>query len=153
RLVPLHLDAGDVRHQPAGGVELAGVDPRAHAEVVAAGADGHHDLFQRRVAGPLADAVDGALDLPRPLGDGRQAVGHGHAQVVVAVDAEDHLVDAADVLLQVGDGRGVLAGDGVADRVGDVDGGGAGLDGLLDHLGQEVQLGASGVLGRELDVL
>src|SRR5262249_42244106 len=47
---------------------------------------------------------------------------------------------------------GVLAGHGVADRVGDIDGGGAGLDGLLDHLGQEIQLGAGGVLGGELDV-
>jgi hypothetical protein len=25
----------------------------------------HHDLFERGVAGPLADAVDGAFDLPR----------------------------------------------------------------------------------------
>ena len=122
-------------------------------EVIAARADRHDDLFQGAVAGALAEAVDGALDLAGALLQGGQAVGDGQAQVVVAVDAEDDLVDAADVLLQVADGRGVLLGHGVADGVGDVDRGGAGLDGLLDHLGEEVQLGAGGVLGRELDVL
>ena len=69
----------------------------------------HDDLFEGAVAGPLAEAVDGAFDLPGPFEHGGEAVGDGHAQVVVAVDAEDDLVDAADVLLQVGDGGGVLA--------------------------------------------
>ena len=41
------------------------------------------------VAGPFADAVDGAFDLPGAVLDGGQAVGDGQAQVVVAVDAED----------------------------------------------------------------
>ena len=44
-------------------------------------------------------------------------------------------------------------GHGVADRVGNVDRRGAGLDGRLDDLGEEIQLGAGGVLGRELDVV
>ena len=44
-------------------------------------------------------------------------------------------------------------GHGVADGVGDVDRGGAGLDGLLDDLGEEIELGAGGVFGRELDVV
>ncbi len=63
------------------------------------------------------------------------------------------LLDAANVLLQVRDGGGVLRGDGVADRVGNVDRGGAGLDDALDDLGEEVEFGAGGVLGREFDVL
>ena len=49
------------------------------------------------VAGPLADAVDRAFDLPGPFAQRGQAVGDGQAQVVVAVDAEARLVDAADV--------------------------------------------------------
>ena len=40
----------------------------------------------------------------------------------------------------------------VADRVGDVDGGRAGLDGGLDDFAEEVDLGPRGVLGAELDV-
>ena len=50
------------------------------------------------VAGPLADAVDRAFDLPGAFLDGGQAVGDGQAEVVVAVDADDGLVDVADVL-------------------------------------------------------
>ena len=42
---------------------------------------------------------------------------------------------------------------GVADRVGDVDRRGAGVDRRLDDLAEEVELGARGVLGRELDVV
>ena len=75
--------------------------PVVRPEVVAARAQGHDDFFEGAVAGPLADAVDGAFDLPGALLHGGQAVGHGQAQVVVAVDAEDDLVDAADVLLQM----------------------------------------------------
>ena len=64
---------------------------------------GHHDLFERRVAGPLAEAVDRAFDLPAPGLDRGQAVGDGQAQVVVAVRADDGLVDVRHVLLQVRD--------------------------------------------------
>ena len=52
----------------------------------------HHDLFERRVAGALADAVDRALDLPHAALDGREAVGDRQPEVVVAVRAEDRLV-------------------------------------------------------------
>ena len=41
----------------------------------------------------------------------------------------------------------------MADGVGDVDRRGPRLDGALDHLGQEIQLGPRGVLRREFDVL
>ena len=43
-------------------------------------------------------------------------------------------------------------GRGVADGVGDVDRGRPGLDGGLDDLAEEVELGPRGVLGAELDV-
>ena len=45
-----------------------------------------------------------------------------------------------------------LLGRGVAHRVGDVERGGAGLDGHAQHLVQELRVAAAGVLGRELDV-
>ena len=69
--------------------------PVSSVIVVAAGAQGHDDFFQRAVAGPLAEAVDRAFDLAGAVLDGGQAVGHGQAQVVVAVDADHGLVDAA----------------------------------------------------------
>ena len=41
------------------------------------------------VAGAFADAVDGAFDLPRAGFDGGQRIGHGEAQIVMAMDADD----------------------------------------------------------------
>ncbi len=151
-LVALHLDARDVGHQPAGRVELLGDDPAPQAEVVAARPHGHHDFLQGAIAGPLADAVDGTLDLPGALVQGREAVGHGQAQVVVTVYADDHLVDAADGILQVADGGGVLLRHGVANRVRDVDRGRSRLDGSLHDFRQEVELRSGRVFGREFNV-
>ena len=77
------------------GIEPLGLDAGGQAEVVVAGLERHDDLFERGVAGALADAVDRALDLPGAGLDAGQAVGDGQAQVVVAVRADDRLVDVA----------------------------------------------------------
>ena len=71
----------------------------------------------------------------------------------MAVHRDDGAVDAADVRLEVADRLGVGGRQRVADRVGDVHRPGARLDHPLDHLGEELELGAGGVLGGELDVL
>ena len=90
----------------------------------------------------------------RPSFDAGQAVGDGQAQVVVAVDADDDLVDVrARASCRWRMAAAYCVRHGVADGVGNVHRRGAGLDGRLDDLGEEVQLGAGGVLGRELDVL
>jgi hypothetical protein len=39
----------------------------------------HHDLLERGVAGALAQAVDGAFDLPRARRHRSERVGHRHA--------------------------------------------------------------------------
>ena len=67
---------------PAGwcGKQLARVDAGVHAEVVRARAQRHHHLFQRRVAGPFADSVDGALHLARAVQHAVQRIGHRHAR-------------------------------------------------------------------------
>ena len=67
RLVPLHVQAGDLRDEPARRVEPLGLDAGARPEDVLARPERHHDLLERGVAGALADAVDRALDLPRAL--------------------------------------------------------------------------------------
>ena len=153
RLVPLHLHPGDARDQPAGGKQLVGVHPRAAAEVVAPCLHGHHDFFERRVAGTFAQPVDRALDLPGTLCDSGQAVGHGQAQVVVTVSTQDRLLDIGHVLLQVPEDRPELLGRRVAHRVGDVDRGGSRVDRLFDHFAEKIQLGACRVLRRELHVV
>ena len=125
---------------------MLGVDADVVGQHVAARLDRHHDLFQRGVAGPLADAVDGAFDLPAAGADAGQRVGHRQAEVVVAVDGEDHLVGARHLLHHGAEHLVVFLGRGVAHGVGQVDGGGAGLDRRLHAAAQVVDLGAGGVL-------
>ena len=76
----------------AGTVDLGGVQPGLIGEEAGTGAHGHDHFLQRGVAGPLAQSVDRALDLPRAAHDAGQGVGHRHAQVIVAVHRILHLV-------------------------------------------------------------
>lgn len=71
-LVRLHRKAGDARHQARGAEDVRGVDASVHAEQVFTGFDRHDDLFQRSVASPLAEAVDGALNLTGTSDHGSQ---------------------------------------------------------------------------------
>ena len=151
-LVGLHRHRTHVAHQPARAHELGGVDAAGDIQVIAAHVHDHHDLFEGGVARALADAVDGAFHLARAVPDRGDGIRGGEAQVVVAVDRDDRLVDVGHAVEQVVDDRGEDLGRGVADGVGNVDRAGPVLDGGLDHLAQKVALGAAGVLGRELHV-
>ena len=115
--------------------------------------DGHDDLLERGVAGSLAQAVDGALDLRGAVHDGVEGQRRGHAQVVVRVDGDGDVLDAVDALAQVCDARAEVPGHVVARGVRDVDDGGAGTHGRLDDAHEELLVGAAGVLGVELDVV
>ena len=97
-LVGRNRDAEHVGHQAAGAVELARFDAGVHAEVIAARAEGHDDFLERGVAGPLADAVDGAFHLARAVLHAGQRIGHRQAQIVVAVDADGRPADVGHVL-------------------------------------------------------
>jgi hypothetical protein len=48
--------------------------------------EGHHDLFERRIARALANPVDRALDLARTAPDRRDRIGDGETQVVVTIE-------------------------------------------------------------------
>ena len=88
RLVARNRHAGDARDQPrdVGYSRLVWM-PVSQVEERVARLQRHHDFLQRAVAGALADAVDGAFDLARAGHDRGQAVGHRHAQIVVAMHA------------------------------------------------------------------
>ncbi len=68
---------------------------------VVARAQGHDNLFKRAVAGPLADAVDRAFDLPGSGLNRRQRIGHGKTEIVVAVHRDDSLVDIRHIVFQI----------------------------------------------------
>ena len=115
--------------------------------------DGHDDLLERRVARPLAQAVDGALDLTGPVLDAGERQCRRHAKVVVGVNRDGDVLDATDVVGKPLDARAKVLGHLIAGGIGDVDDGGAGLDGRLDHALKEALVRAARVLGIELDVL
>ena len=71
----------------------------------------------------------------------------------MAVDADHGLVDVRHAVDEVLDDAGEVGRRGVADRVGNVDRRGAGVDRRLDDPAEEIELGAGGVFGRELDVV
>ena len=151
-LVALDRVAGQRAHQAARAGDLPGVHPGLAVEVLAARADGHDDLFERGVAGALADAVDGALHLRGAGAHRGQRVGRGQPQVVVAVHAHGDVVQRRREPVQLADEVAVLQRQGVAHGVGHVDGGRAALDGDAQHLGQVLRLGAARVHGAELHV-
>src|SRR5204863_9695498 len=135
------------------GVDLLGHDAGVDAEAVAARLDRHHDLLHRRVAGALADAVHRALDLARAVLHRGERVRDRHAEVVVAVGAQDAPLAAGHALAGDLEERAVLLGQRVAGRVGHVHGARAGVDHRAEDLDQVLRVAARGVLGRELDVV
>src|SRR5207302_4659837 len=107
----------------------------------------------RRVAGRLADAVDGAFDAP---GAGRkrgQGVRDREPEVVVAVPRDQRLFTAAGIVDDAAHQLAELIRQAVAGGVGDVDDVRARRDHLLNRLDQVVGVRPSGVLRRVLHVL
>lgn len=154
RLVAGDDRLGDLAQNLGGADQVAAVGAGRNAIAVLADLQRHDDLFDRAVAGPLADAVDRALDLTRAAFDGGQGVGDRHAQVVVAVGREDHVrMTLLDARRQGAVGFAHLFRGRIADGVGHVQRSGASVGGGLQHIGQKLRLGAEGVLGRELDVV
>src|SRR5581483_7274023 len=99
-LVRLHQHARDVGERLAGTEQLFSYDAVLEGHQILAHAHRHDDLFERGVAGALADAVDRAFDLPRPGGHGRQRVRGGQPQIVVAMHADHGAVNVAHALTE-----------------------------------------------------
>src|SRR5712692_8372432 len=152
-LVRLHHETGDLRHQARRRHDVRGIQPGFEIEEVPPGTHGHDYLLERRIAGALAEAVDGALDLARAADHHRgERVGDRHAEVVVAMHAPHRLVRVRYFFPDFSYQFAELLRYGITDGVGNVDGGRAFLDRRLEHAAQEVELRARAVLGRELDV-
>ena len=131
-------------------VSSSALMPLCSAQPLATHAQRHHQLLERRVARPLADAVDGHLHLPGARAHRRQRVRDRQPEVVVAVGGKRQ---AGHVVAQAAEDRAQLVRQRVADGVGHVEDGRARLvDGLRD-LPQEGILRAGRVLGGELDVV
>ena len=152
-LVGRHPNAHQPADQPAGRDDFAGLDPGVQIKVVPPGPQGHDDLFERGIARPLPQAVEGALGLAGAVLQRGQGIGHGHAQIIVTVHAEDRAVHIGHLFHDGADQRPELLGHGVPDRIRDVDRGGPGRDRRLDHLVEIGRLGPGCIHRRKLHIV
>jgi len=113
----------------------------------------HRHLFERCIACPLANTVDGDLHLTRTVQHTRHGVGRSHAQVVVAVRGEDGVVYTIYMFHQIFNLLAILRRQTVARRVGDVHHRGTRLDDGFHYAGQILVVRASGIFGIELHVV
>src|SRR3989304_6797945 len=102
-LVLLHWESCDTGPQTATGDYLRGVQIGITGKDILACAHGHHDPLQGCIPGPLSQAIDGALELTRPVDDGRQGVGNGKTEIVMTMDGEYRLVRVGHALDQITD--------------------------------------------------
>src|SRR5439155_8861086 len=150
-LIGLRAEGNDGTQHLARCEEMFGVNPgRVRVEIVA-GLHDHHDFLERAVARTLADAVDGALDLPGAGLHRRQRIGHRKSQVVMAVHADNSAV--AQRFDDAADQRAILARSRIADRVGNVYRAGARGDHRFRYPFQIIRIGARAIFRRELDVI
>ena len=133
---------------------MRSVNPYVEIEIVFAGAQRHHDFFQRCVAGALTQAVDRALDLPRTADhDPGQRIGNRHAKVVMTMHRPDCLIRIRNPLPHGFQHIAVQLRHTVADRIGEVDSGGAFGNHRLQYPAQEIHVGATGIFGAEFDIV
>ncbi len=71
RFVGWNDDPGQLADKIACALNFLQIEARFHLIVVFADVKGDSDFLKRRIAGPLADAVDRALDLRRSMFNGR----------------------------------------------------------------------------------
>ncbi len=117
-----------------------------------ANAHGHDNFFERGVAGALADAVDGALDLAGSGGDGRHGVGYRHAEIVMAVGGDSDVLDSLDAAADGCDQFAELGGHGIANGVGNIERGGAGFDDRIEYLAEKFGVGTRGIFGGKFHI-
>jgi len=113
----------------------------------------HHHFFERGVAGALANAVDRAFDLPRACPHAGQRVRNRHAQIVVTVGRDNHILGARHIPADAIDHLVVFFGRAIANCIGDVQRGRAALDRDFQHLVEKLRVGARGIHWREFDVI
>ena len=116
--------------------------------------DGHGDFLQTRVPGSLTDAVDGALDLSRAVGDSSQRVCGGQTQIVLAVRTNDRVVraDVDDVLFDAFDQTTKLVRQTKTHRIGNVNRGRPSVDDGFQYAIQKLRFRSPGILWTKLDI-
>ena len=136
--------SGDVLHHDAG------FEP---FKVTVANVQGRSHFFERRIAGALTQAVHAAFDLARAHLHGRERVGGGHAQVIVAMHGKHRLVDVGNAVEDVGDDAAEFRRKRVTHCIGNVDGRCARVNGGFHHAAKFVDRSAACVFAREFHII
>ena len=150
RFIWRDLHASNRGQQFTGPVDLPGLDPCFTTEVVPPGMQGHDHFLQRGVPRPLPNAVDGAFHLGGPCLDAGQGVGHRHAQIIVVMNREDHLL--RQPLAQMRDYLEHLLRGTVSHRIRQVDGRRSRLSRRTTDFRQKFRVTAGGVLRTEFHI-
>jgi hypothetical protein len=87
--VGLNRDASVVRNHAADTGDLGGINAGFQGIDRAPGMQRHYYLFQRGIASPFPDAVDGNFRLASPSLDSCQGIGGRQSQVVVTMHGDD----------------------------------------------------------------
>ena len=132
--IRLHRDAGDLGQQARRFVNFFCLDPGVKSVQIPARRQRHDNFFHRCVAGPLADPVDCAFHLPRAVADCGKRIGDGQAEIIVAVNGNDRIAHVFYIGKQIGNEIPELLGDGIADRVRNIDRDCARIDDCRNHL-------------------
>ncbi len=104
RLICRHRHSQHISHHSAGSIELAGIDTRLYlVEEIPAGMNRHNHLFHRGVTSPFTNTVNRSLDLSGSIFDAGEGIGHGQAEVIVAVNADCGFGDVRDVCPDIAD--------------------------------------------------
>ena len=120
---------------------------------VATDAHRHDDFFERGVAGTLANAIDGALDLAGSRGNGGHGVGYRHAEIVVAVGRDSDVLDSLHAAANGCDQVAEFRRHGEADGIRNIERSGASFDHGFEHLAEKFGIGARGIFRRKFDVI
>ena len=153
RLVARGRAVGHLRKDAARRHDLGGVDIGRDPERVGASFQRHHDILERAIAGALANAVDGAFDLPRTATYRSQRIGYRHAEIVVTMGRKDRVRRAVYVRAKEAEQLVDLVRRRIAHGVGNVERGGAFRRGDRQAFDQKVLFGSDPVLGRKFDIL
>ena len=152
-LIGLHHKSGDAGHQAGRPHNMRGINVGAIGQQIRTGFDGHDNFFHGGIARPLAQTVDGAFHLPRPILNTGQTVGHRQSQIVVTMGGDYRQIDVGHRVFDGGDEIPIFQRHGIPHSIRDVDGAGAGLDGGFHGAKQKITLAAHGIFGGPFHIL
>ena len=129
RLVRLDNHAGVIADEFADARNLCGINARFQLEDGMAGLQRHHHFFERCIAVPFTDAIDGHFRLTRACANAGQSIGRCHSEIVMAMNRDrDAVMHSGRVLDDTVNQIEEFIGRGVTHGIGNIQCGRAGFD-------------------------